>query len=62
MVDVTVTKFAETKANWNESNTNSPAYIQNKPTIPVITMTDTDPGEGVALAANNFIAVYQGVE
>lgn len=25
---------------------------------PVITMTDTDPGEGVALAANSFIAVY----
>ena len=25
---------------------------------PVITMTDTDPGEGGALAANNFIAVY----
>lgn len=28
------------------------------PTIPVITMTDTDPGEGVPLAANHFIAVY----
>lgn len=25
---------------------------------PVITMQTTDPGEGVALAANNFIAVY----
>lgn len=25
---------------------------------PVITMTSTDPGEGAALAANNFIAVY----
>lgn len=25
---------------------------------PVITMSATDPGEGVALAANNFIAVY----
>lgn len=24
-----------------------------------ITMTTTDPGEGVALAANNFIAVYE---
>ena len=27
-------------------------------TVPVITVTDTDPGEGAALAANNFIAVY----
>lgn len=27
-------------------------------TTPVITLTDTDPGEGSALAANNFIAVY----
>lgn len=26
---------------------------------PVITMSSTDPGEGVALAANNFIAYYQ---
>lgn len=26
--------------------------------VPVITMTSTDPGEGGALAANNFIAVY----
>lgn len=26
----------------------------------VITMTDTDPGEGVPLAENHFIAVYQG--
>lgn len=27
--------------------------------VPVITMQTTDPGEGVALAANNFIAVYE---
>lgn len=27
-------------------------------TAPVIAVTDTDPGEGSALAANNFIAVY----
>lgn len=26
--------------------------------VPIITMTDTDPGEGSPLAANNFIAVY----
>lgn len=30
------------------------------PDYPVITMTDTDPGEGVPLAENHFIAVYQG--
>lgn len=28
-------------------------------TVPVFTLTDTDPGEGGALAANNFIGVYQ---
>lgn len=27
--------------------------------IPVITMTDTDPGEGVPLEENHFIAVYE---
>lgn len=27
-------------------------------TVPVITVTDVDPGEGAALAVNNFIAVY----
>ena len=26
--------------------------------VPIITMQTTDPGEGAALAANNFIAVY----
>lgn len=39
------------------SSTNKTANI----TVPVITVTDTDPGEGAALAANNFIAVY-GIE
>ena len=34
--------------------------LSNKPTIPVITLTDTDPGEGAALAANTFIGVYNG--
>lgn len=38
----------------NQSN-NTTANI----TVPVITMQTTDPGEGAALAANNFIAVYQ---
>lgn len=39
------------------SSTNKTANI----TVPVITVTDTDPGEGAALAADNFIAVY-GIE
>lgn len=31
-----------------------------QPDIPMITMTDTDPGEGVPLEENHFIFVYQG--
>lgn len=38
------------------SSTNTTANI----TSPVITMTTTDPGEGSALSANNFVAVYGG--
>ena len=34
--------------------------LANAPTIPNIMVTDVDPGEGAALAAGNFIAVYQG--
>lgn len=37
------------------SSSNKTANI----TVPEITMTTTDPGEGAALAANNFIAVYE---
>lgn len=37
-----------------DSSTNKTANI----TVPVITVQDTDPGEGAALAANHFIAVY----
>lgn len=33
--------------------------LLNKPTIPVITMQTTDPGEGQPLAADHYIAVYQ---
>lgn len=36
------------------SSTSATASISS----PVITMTDTDPGEGSTLAANNFIGVY----
>lgn len=38
-----------------DSATNVTANV----TSPIITMTTTDPGEGAALAANNFIAVYE---
>lgn len=38
-----------------DSATNKTANI----TVPVFTLTDTDPGEGGALAADNFIGVYQ---
>lgn len=34
--------------------------LSNKPDVPVVIMTDTDPGEGSPLAANTFVAVYQG--
>ena len=37
---------------------NASSNVTANITVPVITMTDTDPGEGGALAANNFIAVY----
>ena len=32
--------------------------LSNTPTVPTITMTTTDPGEGATLAANTFIGVY----
>jgi len=32
--------------------------LSGTPTVPVITMQSSDPGEGTPLAANNFIAVY----
>ena len=37
---------------------NASSNVTANITSPVITMTDTDPGEGAPLAANNFIAVY----
>ena len=36
--------------------------LSNLPSIPVITMTTTDPGEGSPLEANHFIAVYTDSE
>lgn len=34
--------------------------LSNKPIVPVINLTSTDPGEGSALAANTFVGVYNG--
>lgn len=34
--------FTQTQANWNESDTGSAAYIQNKPTIPVLPSYSTE--------------------
>lgn len=45
-------------SNAVSTNTSDIASLQN--TTPVITMTDTDPGEDSPLAANNFVAVYGG--
>lgn len=41
---------------------NASSNVTANLTVPVITTTDTDPGEGFPLAANNFIAVYSGEE
>lgn len=35
----------QVQSNWNESNPNSKAYIQNKPTIPSAVVVDTDMSE-----------------
>lgn len=52
----------QTLSNSLSSVATSGSYndLTDKPTVPVIMLTDTDPGEGVALAANHFIAVYAG--
>ena len=55
-------KYLRSNGTWSSlatvAATGSYNDLSDKPTIPTITMTDTDPGEGAALAANNFIAVY----
>lgn len=51
--------FVASTALSTVATSGSYADLSNKPTIPTITMTSTDPGEGVPLAANNFIAVYE---
>ena len=41
------------------ATTGSYSDLSNRPTVPIITMTTTDPGEGATLAANTFVGVYQ---
>lgn len=50
---------AEVNVNPDWNATSGDAQILNKPTVPNITVTSTDPGEGASLAANSFIAVYE---
>lgn len=45
-------------AGTNMSSSYSNGTLTLDATVPTITMTATDPGEGSALAANNFIGVY----
>lgn len=41
------------------ATTGSYTDLSNTPSIPVVTLTTVDPGEGQPLAANHFIGVYQ---
>lgn len=53
---------AQVQSDWDQSSTTAVDYIKNKPNLsdyPIITVQSTDPGEGVTLAANHFIACYE---
>lgn len=56
-------KYLRSNGTWSAlatvASTGSYADLSNTPDTPVITMTDTDPGEGVPLEANHFIAYYE---
>lgn len=60
--DTSLVKTSAIINNLTSTNTDRPlSAAQGKvlnDKIPTITMTTTDPGEGSALAANNFVAVY----
>ena len=58
LVDRIKQSEANVQSDWSQTNTSADDYIKNKPTIPSILITSTDPGEGTTLAANNFIGVY----
>lgn len=53
---------SQVQSDWAQSNSGAVDYIKNKPDLsdyPIITMQSTDPGEGVALEENHFIACYE---
>lgn len=47
------------QSDWNQTTATADDFIKNKPIVAQFTLTDTDPGTGGTLAANNFIAVYE---
>ena len=57
-----ITTALNSKANSSSlstvATTGAYADLSGKPDVPVITLQTTDPGEGAALAENNFIGVY----
>ena len=58
--DTTADSFIQNKPTLSTvATTGDYTDLSNTPTVPVITMTTTDPGEGSVLAANTFIAVYE---
>lgn len=62
-----ISSQAQVQANWNEADTNSKAYIQNKPTIPTVTSTysasgtDAVNGTAVASALGSYQLIAQPV-
>lgn len=54
---ITVTNNGSNKGTFTTNQASASTVALD---YPVITMTTTDPGEGSALAANNFVAVYGG--
>lgn len=52
---ITVTNNGTSKGSFTTNQASAGSIALD---YPVITMTNTDPGEGSPLAANNFIAVY----
>lgn len=47
--------YEPTQADWNETDETSPAYIKNKPTIPPVTIIDTELSETSTNAIQNKV-------
>lgn len=52
--------FNQVQANWNETNSQSPSYIQNKPTIPSPVVIDSQPTENSPNAVSSG-GVYDAI-